>query len=268
MNESRAADGGPTMRKITGILALTGASMLAAMALAGPARADGEPGAAAAADSGREFTWSVTLSGTSEYIFRGIDLNDEDPAFQPSINFGYGILYWGLWGSNLVGDGYSPWETDIYAGIKPVLGPVTFDFGAVWYTYPGNKEGFSWLGADYVELKAGASFSPFTNLTLTPVFWYTPDQDHYPETWTIEGTAAYTLPACGIFTPTISGLVGHSEDTDDTGVFLGDSEYTYWNGGVALAVENFTFDFRYWDTTIDDGLADERFVFTASVTVP
>jgi hypothetical protein len=55
---------------------------------------------------------------------------------------------------------------------------------------------------------------------------------------------------------------------------LGIDSYTYWNAGVALSVEKFTFDFRYWDTDFstgipsDDGLADERFVFTASVTLP
>ena len=46
-------------------------------------------------------------------------------------------------------------------------------------------------------------------------------------------------------------------------------EYTYWNVGLALSVEKFTFDFRYWDTDIkEDGLADERFVFTTSITLP
>ena len=120
-----------------------------------------------------------------------------------------------------------------------------------------------------------AEFSPIKNLTLTPVFWYTPDQDeNYGETWTIEGTAAYELPAVGIFTPTVSGLIGFTEDLGD-GSSLGVNDYTYWNAGLSLAVEKFTFDFRYWDTDISDAdalagglIADERFVFTASVTLP
>lgn len=227
-------------------------------------------GAAAAED--REFTWSVTFAGTSDYVFRGLSFNNEDPAFQPSINVGYGILYAGVWGSNISGD-YAPWETDWYAGIKPVLGPVTFDFGAVYYTYFGGEDGL-----DYVELKAGASGSPITNLSLTGNFWFTPDQgSHYTETWTLEGIAAYTLPAVGIFTPTVSGLIGYSEQTDSLAsgadfTTFGVEDYVYWNAGLALAVEKFTFDFRYWDTDIssalDGGLADERFVFTASVTLP
>jgi uncharacterized protein (TIGR02001 family) len=224
-------------------------------------------GAAAAED--REFSWSVTATGTSDYIFRGMSLSDEDPVFQASIDGSYGIWYFGAWGSGLAGDN-GPTEIDWYTGIKPVLGPVTFDFGIVYYTYfwgddPGE--------ADYVELKAGLEFSPVKNLTVKPVFWYVPDQDNAAEQVTIEGTLAYALPSVGIFTPTVSGLVGYTEAvdyTDPAGPFYGTSDgYTYWNAGLALSVEKFTFDFRYWDTDLDaNGLADERFVFTASVTLP
>jgi uncharacterized protein (TIGR02001 family) len=242
------------MSKSASFTKTLGAASIALMTLAGAASAED-----------REFAWSITLAGTSDYIFRGISTNGEDPAFQPAINASYGIFYAGAWGSNIV-DPYGPWETDFYAGIKPTLGPVTFDLGAVYYAYFGSDDDL-----DYYELKAGASWSPFTNFSLTPVFWYTPDQDNYAETWTVEGTAAYTLPAVGIFTPTVSGLVGYTESTDVPAFFLGEDDYTYWNAGLALAVEKFTFDFRYWDTSITDGgagLADERFVFTASVTLP
>ena len=232
--------------------------------LAGAAALVGLAAPALAED--REFSWSVTLSGTSDYIFRGISFNNEDPAFQPSINFGYGILYAGVWGSNIA-DPYGPWETDFYAGIKPVVGPVNFDFGVLYYTYAG--------GGDYVELKAAASGSPVKNLTIGVNTYWTPDQDNYVETFTAEGTAAYAFPAVGIFTPTVSGLFGYSEQTDPVSAdadftAFGVEDYTYWNVGLALAVEKFTFDFRYWDTDITNngGLADERFVFTASITLP
>jgi uncharacterized protein (TIGR02001 family) len=228
-------------------------------------------GAAAAED--REFSWSVTFAGTSDYIFRGLSLNDEDPAFQPSINASYGIFYFGAWGSNLVGDAYAPFEVDLYAGVKPELGPVTFDFGVVWYIYPGADTGGA-VGADVVEFKAGASYSPFTNFTISPTFWYVPDQENAPDTYTIESTFAYTLPTVSIFTPTVSALVGYT-DADEAGWFGPSDSYTYWNAGIALGVEKFTFDFRYWDTDLESnpgdayfGLDDERFVFTASVTLP
>ncbi|WP_072394853.1 TorF family putative porin [Hyphomicrobium sp. CS1GBMeth3] len=212
---------------------------------------------------GRKFEWNVTGTVTSDYVFRGVSLSDEEPAFQAAIDASYGIFYAGVWGSSLEGEGFEPVELDFYAGIKPALGPVTFDFGVVYYTYFWGSPS----DTNYVELKAGAEFSPITNLTLAPVFWYTPDQDNYAETYTIEGTASYEFAAIRGWTPTISGLVGYTESSDD-GFFFDEDDYTYWNVGLSLAYDKFTFDFRYWDTNLSDvDEADERFVFTASVSL-
>jgi len=216
----------------------------------------------------RKLDWSVTFAGTSDYIFRGLSFNDEKPAFQPGVNFSYGMVYWGYWGSNLPGD--SPWENDFLFGIKPSLGPVSFDFGGVYYAY------FNTSDSDYVELKAGASWSPVSKLTLGSTFWYVPDQSHADEQISIEGTVAYELPSVSIFTPSVSGLVGYTEATDTPDFYKpGEDGYTYWNAGLTLAVDKFSFDFRYWDTNLDSapgdtwhGLDDERFVFTTSVMLP
>ena len=75
-----------------------------------------------------KFGYTLTLSGTSDYIFRGVSFTDNQPAFQPYLEFTYGIAYLGFWGSN-INNGcpaeicYKPWEMDIYAGIRPVTGP-------------------------------------------------------------------------------------------------------------------------------------------------
>jgi uncharacterized protein (TIGR02001 family) len=207
----------------------------------------------------------VTGTGTSDYIFRGISLSDEKPVFQASVDASYGIVYAGVWGSMLNEQAGDPVELDFYTGIKPVLGPVTFDFGVVYYTYFWADDASD---LDYYELKAGLSYEPVKGLTLKPIFWWVPDQANAPEQWAIEGTAAYALPQVGIFSPTVSGLVGYQEADTTSGFYLGDDDYTYWNAGLTLGVEKFVFDFRYWDTTLDNGLADERFVFTASITLP
>ncbi len=233
---------------------LIGAASVAALALAATV--------APAAAEEREFSWSMTVGGTSDYVFRGISLSSEDPAAQGSLDMSYGIFYAGAWASNVDGAGFEPWELDLYMGIKPVLGPVTFDFGVVGYLYPAAQN-----SGDYVEFKAGASMELVKNLTGGATFWWAPDQDNYPDTYAIEGTLAYALPQMGIFAPSISGLYGYSE-SDGPGFFLGEDEYSYWNVGLSVGVEKFSMDFRYWDTDINDGLADERFVFSAKVTLP
>lgn len=253
---------------MTKLIKIAGAAAIAGMALTGAARAEDPP----------TFAWSMTATGTSDYIFRGFSQTAEDPAFQLSFDATYGIFYAGVWGSNLDFDQANGFdenvEIDFYAGITPAFGPVTFDFGVLYYAYPSLNDDVLGGEADYLELKAGAKGSPITNLALGAAVYWTPDNfGETGEVVTLEGTANYTLPAVGMFTPTIGGLVGTAFAEND--IFGGGDDYVYWNAGLALAVEKFTFDFRYWDTDLDDATCngtsfqcDSRFVFSAKVTLP
>ena len=271
-------------RKVTKLFGAAGAALLA---LSGAALADGYEGSVkdAPADEGRKFTYSFAITGTSDYVFRGISQTDNDPTIQGSLNVGYGIFYAGVWGSGLDFDAIfndAETEVDFYAGIKPTWGPLTFDFGVIYYAYPGEGYIAPVVGADleYVEAKAGVSGSPFTNATVGATVYYSDDSfGSTGEVWTVEGTAAYTFHTIGPFTPTISGVLGHVEGDDPAYfVFNGFDSYTYWNAGVALVVDKLTFDFRYWDTDASDansdllscisGYCDERFVFSATVALP
>ena len=123
------------------LAALCGAVGLALIAISGSAVADGyEVAAPAAADEGRKFTYSFNIGATSDYVFRGISQNDNDPTIQGGIDFGYGILYAGVWASGINFDAIvndADLEVDWYGGIKPTWGPATFDFGVIYYSYPG-----------------------------------------------------------------------------------------------------------------------------------
>jgi uncharacterized protein (TIGR02001 family) len=226
-------------------------------------------GAALAED---KLTWSATATGTSDYVFRGISQTDSDPTVQGSIGAAYGMFYVGAWGSGLdFGPGSdAELEVDWYGGVKPTWGPATFDFGVIYYTYPGlNDEGGP--EADYLEWKAGVSGEILKGLTGGAAFYYSDDVADNEE-FVYEGTLAYGLPQIGPVTPTVSGLIGYV-DYDGS---LDPSDYTYWNAGLALAVDHLTFDFRYWDTDLEDAnclfatvsTCDERFVFTATVAMP
>lgn len=237
-----------------------------------------------------KFGSSVTLTGVSDYIFRGISMTDEKPAVQANAELTYGIAYLGIFGSN-IGDGdlaaagyqvTGPWEVDLSAGIRPTLGPVNFDLGVLWYLYGArsNPVNLSKGDVDYVEFKISASVPLTKQLTVGVTGYYTPDQDFaIPETATVEGTAAYALPQVGVFSPSISGSLGYSNSwesdifTAGAGPFIGDDSYAYWNAGLKLTAEKFFLDFRYWDTNIEspaayseyEKLGDSRFVFSAGV---
>jgi uncharacterized protein (TIGR02001 family) len=231
---------------------------------------------AARAEDAPAFGYTLTVTGVSDYIFRGISLTDEKPAFQPYLELTYGIGYLGFWGSNIsdAGGFYGPWELDIYAGIRPVTGPVNWDIGILYYQYGANGSANPLHSSDidYIELQVAATTSPIENLTLGLKGYYTPDQDlAIVETETIEGSVNYTLPAfsvgTGSWVPTIGGAVGYT-NASVAGFFLGDKNYTYWNAGMKITVEKFFMDFRYWDTSIDNDQADSRFLFSAGVALP
>ena len=252
---------------LSAIAAVAGASSL----FAGSALADDPP----------KFTYSFNVGIASNYVFRGYSQNKEDPALQGGIDLGYGIAYFGLWASHInfgnegdaVGGGslnlrQVKTELDVYGGIKPVLGPATFDLGVILYSYPGeNADGAVRLQVEeqnYVEFKAGVSgaFIPsLDKLTLGATAWYSPEyQTKQGSVWTFEETAAYELPAVGPVTPTISATLGEQVG-DSTGIVgttkvgkfnlgNGSDDLTYWNVGVTLAVEKLSFDFRYWGTDV------------------
>jgi uncharacterized protein (TIGR02001 family) len=229
-----------------------------------------------------KFEWSATISGTSDYVFRGFSLTNDGPAVQASLDASYGNFYVGVFGTNIEDAGYEPVEMDLYTGIRPEWDAASFDLSIVWYTFPGATP--QPLGFQYVELKAGVSVSPIKNLKINPVVWYIPSQTHAPETVTLEGSLAYELPAVPIGQPTFSVLLGYSTADDADAFAPGVDSYAYWNAGIELAIKKLTLDFRYWGTSIagdeaaneffelagdsEEGLADDRFVFTVTCTLP
>jgi uncharacterized protein (TIGR02001 family) len=278
------------------LVSIYGAAGVALFALAGQAAADGYEEYSAPpppVEEGRKFTYSFNLAGTSDYVFRGISQSDNDPTIQGGFDFGYGIIYVGGWGSGVDFGGPpsggvgldAKTEIDWYGGIKPTwnspLGAMDLDFGVIYYTYPGADDNLAEL--NYVEFKAGYSWSPLhPKLTTGAVVYYSPD--YFAETgsvWTIETLAALELPKVHVFSPVLNGVIGWQKGDANDGYFVNvngtDDEYYYWNVGLALGVDNITFDFRYWDSNIGgdagglcagENFCDGRFVFTGKVAIP
>lgn len=237
------------------------AVVLAALAVAGNASAE-EP----------KLGYALTLTGSSDYMFRGISYTDNSPTVNMYNELNYGMFYAAFWTSTLDSSIYGPWEQDIYLGVRPVTGPINWDISANYYFYGNRDHGKFGDVSDlaFFEFKVGATTSPIANLTLGANAWLTPDQGYATtKNVSLEGTAAYALPKIGDFSPTASGLIGWSDSGTNqyypTGYWLGQQSYTYWNAGLKVDVEKFFMDFRYWDTTIESEYADSRFVFSAGV---
>jgi uncharacterized protein (TIGR02001 family) len=275
--------------RIAQIAGLTAGAVLGTALLAGSALADGMNRKRALAEPppppSRTCAFSANVALATEYVFRGISQTAEGPAVQGGFDATCGIIYAGVWASNLDwGTAGTDLEMDWYAGIKPKTGPITWDLGVIYYSYPDSTKVFAGLDNNYVELKVGGSGEIWKDGTLGVTVFYSPEyQFETGAVWTIETSFAQVLPKLGMFTPTFSALIGYQ--VGDNAAYStritsgGDDNYTYWNAGLTLAfMEKWSLDLRYWDSNLGDqaGTAgfctgatlqcDERFVATLKFT--
>ena len=262
------------MAKLTMRLAAGAAALLAlsgGVALTdGPLKDKSVKDAAPATDEGRKLTYSWNIGATSDYVFRGISQNGRHATPQGGVDVTYGIFYAGVWSSGVdfgqnplpAGQAIAGTEVDLYAGIKPVWGPLTFDLGVIQYWYPAENAHGPRFGQardnNYVEAKLGVSTTPITNLTTGVTLYLSPQYTGgQGSTQVLEGTAAYELAKIGQMVPTVGGTLGgvfgdSRSIKDPFTAANGKDQYMYWNAGLTLGLDKLSIDFRYWDTDIAD----------------
>jgi hypothetical protein len=77
---------------------------------------------------------------------------------------------------------------------------------------------------------------------------------------TVEGQAAYVLPALAGIQSKLTAVLGVAKSDNPDVISPGDG-YIYYNVGIEGQLERCMFDLRYWDTDVSgvDGF-DQRFV--------
>jgi uncharacterized protein (TIGR02001 family) len=202
-------------------------AVIAAVALSGVAHAEG--------DGPPKLTFSI--GATTDYVLRGVSQTNEDPQVFGSVDATIGDLgYAGVWASNVNFDNRTKAEFDLYGGVRPSLGPVSLDLGAIYYGYvdkPSHPDEAYW------ELKALGTV-PAGPLTLGASVYYSPDYFGGSGKATyIEANAALPIPTTRF---SVSGALGHQ-------YVEGPRDYTTWNLGIGYALnDHIGFDLRYWDT--------------------
>jgi uncharacterized protein (TIGR02001 family) len=224
------------------------AFLLAAMATT-PAIAQDETKEAAG-----PFDVELTLTGVSDYRFRGISLNDKDPAFQPQIAITHESGFYGrAWASNIAPNPGADIEVDLVGGWAKEFGKVSLDIGATYYLYPGFGS------TNYVEFIGTASTAVGPG-TIGVTLAYTPKQNSIGGQDNIYGAINGSLPIKG--TPlTLTGSFGIED-----GAF-GDKKKD-WSAGVTADVKGFTLGLAYVDTARTGGnsLGKATAVFSVSRT--
>ena len=218
--------------------------------------------------------WAFGGKLMTDYIARGITQSDHKPAVTAYGELRYNAtdaiqLYAGaqLWSVKLPTD--PAVEADIYAGVRPTFGPVAFDFGYIWYAYPGNSRRYFIDGAgvtflnpvpggvpstarnpSWGEIYGKASYTWNDTVTAGVNLYYSPN-------WTSVGAnATYVSGTLKVALPNnfyVSGEFGRQ--------FLGTSRpafgptkyisYNTWNLGVGYTYKLATLDLRYSGTDLN-----------------
>ncbi|MFO1393053.1 MAG: TorF family putative porin [Steroidobacteraceae bacterium] len=177
---------------------------------------------------------SATITGVTDYDFRGITQSAQNPALQGSVDVATDAgFYAGVWGSNVdFGSGDPNVEVDWYAGWGGGE-DLTWDLGITYYTYINSgssnyPEAHLGFGYKWVDVKA----------------WYSWDyagidgaSEHYYET-----NVNYPLPAN-------FGLAGHIGYSNGNGIkdTTGQGSYMDWSVGVTYTWSHFDMSLKWVD---------------------
>jgi len=235
--------------------------------------------------------WDIAFGGAlmSDYNFRGISQSQKGSSVTAYVETRYNVnpslqLYAGsqYWAVDLPTN--PSCECDFYAGFRPTVGPLAFDFGFIYYYYarergysgdpaaffPGFPNGNTTLNhTDYWEVYGKAGWEAIKDrLAFGANVYYSPDWLNTGANGTYASvTAKITGPSfklgLGLVDEVgwyVSGEFGHYWiGTSDVNpfVFFGPTftvdfpDYSTWNVGVAFTfLKVFTLDVRYYDTDL------------------
>ena len=192
-----------------------------------------------------EFSGNVAL--TTDYVWRGVSQNNENPAVQGGFAYANGAFYVGTWAS-VVDFGGANLELDLYGGFAgETAGGLGWDVGVIGYLYPDADD------LDFVELYGGLSGS-LGAIDLGGYAYINPDD----ETVYIDFTAGFAATDVLGFDASVGSWVDGGDG------FI--EEYTNYSLGATYSTEFVDFDLRFWGTAADahGAAGDERVVLTVS----
>ncbi|TCT08144.1 TorF family putative porin [Aquabacter spiritensis] len=230
------------------------------------------------------FDLAFGVTGTSDYLFRGISQTNNNPAIQGFVELqAFNWVYVNVWASNQnwVGnfliDGNSSLEVDLSGGLRHTWGGLTLDVGGIYYMFPGSTSSFdpatgfnTGLGSsdfNYWEIYGKASYAFNDWLTVGANLYWTSDMYATDTNGTaLSGTAKVTLPAFGpaaAFGWYLSGEFGRQwlsttaynyTVTNAFGLTFNETipGYNWWNLGVGFTYKVATLDLRYSGTDLSD----------------
>ena len=212
-------------------------------------------------------TFSATVTGTNDYVFRGVTQTDEEFAIQGSMDYSHSSgVYVGAWASNIdFGDGTgASSELDIYGGFANSFSGIDYDVGFIYYNYPGVSDNRDF---DYVEAAFSIGHDFGFAATTVGVNWSPDNFGESDDAVFVWGDVNVPFPGELPLPLSLDLHIGH-QDIEDNMTF-GFPDYLEWIIGLSTSVQGFDLSIAYMDTDLKnsegaEGVADSRAVFSVS----
>ncbi len=213
-------------------------------------------------------SFSATITGTTDYVFRGISQTKEGPAIQGSFDWSKDFmagkqkvgLFAGVWASNVdFADGdQAHIEIDYSGGIRTEVNGVSLEALAIYYNYPNSRNS---LDYDYIEAGGKVGYD-FKIAEVGGTFLWSPDFfGGIGDAVYFAGDVSVPLP----YKFAVGAHIGRSE-FDNSGA----TDYTDWSISISRPILGFDLSVAYFDTDLSKSECggtencDARAVFTVS----
>jgi uncharacterized protein (TIGR02001 family) len=187
---------------------------------------------------------TVTVIGTSDYLFRGATQSLHEPGIQASIDVASGPFYLGAFAANMDFETAANLEVDLYAGYKPKWGAAQMDFAVLGYFYPQEDP------LNLMEVKAAATFANEGGASATFSYFYSPEWGKGgPDSNYVEAAANLPIPGAKVGPFSFAAIASVGRQDFGRGAI---ADYTNWKVGLtATADKGWYTELAWTDTDLD-----------------
>jgi len=191
--------------------------------------------------------FSANIALTSDYLFRGISLSNEDPAVSGGFDWSYNGFYLGTWASSISAVENESFEIDYLAGYTGSIGGFSYSLDYIYYDYPGDKGTLNGNDLDYQEYGGSLGYTFGGDMEPTISLAILHSNDFFNET----GSATAYMASFGLSLPyglSFGATLGNQDlDKKKTGI----SDYDYYDVSLSKTIGIADVTLGYSDTDKD-----------------
>jgi len=189
--------------------------------------------------------FSANIAITTNYLFRGITLSNDEGAVSGGFDWGYNGFYLGTWASSIDAVEEESFEIDYYGGYAGEVGGVAYSLDYIYYDYPGDEG----TAGDLAYYEFGGSLGYTFAGDMAPTIGVS--VMHSPDFFAESGDATAIEASFDLSLPNDFGLGFYYGDQDLDEDYNGIDGYNYYGVTLSKSVGKFDFTVGYSDTDSD-----------------